>query len=298
MSKRTIIFEGRSKILYEGPHEGTLIQYFKDNIRVPAKKKASKTENKNPKEAATDNTVAMPAKSDDIIFGKGVLNNRISAYLMTQLDEIGVPTHFIKAMNMREQLVWDIDMVPFEVIVRNLASKEMSDRIGIDEGSYLPRSIVEFRLKNEKKGYPVISDEHIIAFGWATQDELEDIYMMAMRINDFLCGLFLGIGFKLVDVRLELGRIYVDNESFMLLGDELSLDNCRLWQMDEKKELQPSSFGKDYNQKIEHFQDIADRLGILPEGQITPDTKVSMELLNRLKTSDDPKPTRPSPVKK
>lgn len=280
MSKN-IVFEGRSKILYEGPTEGTLIQHFKDDIRVSP--------------AVAENG---EAKKAPVIFGKGVLNNRISAYLMTQLDEMGLPTHFIKAMNMREQLVWDIEMLPFDVIVRNIAAKDMSERLGVDEGASLPRSIVEFSLKSEKKNYPLISDEHIIAFGWATQDELEDIYTMAMRTNDFLSGLFLGVGLKLVDVRLEFGRMYFENEAFVILGDEISPDNCRLWPLNANKEVEKASFGKDMNKTIDHFQDIANRLGILPEGTITPDTPVSMELLNKLKTSDDFKPIKPAPVKK
>lgn len=285
MLKRTVIYEGRSKILYEGPNEGTLIQHFKDDMRwdsVTLKDKKLKKKDR-----------------PDKIFGKGVLNNRISAYLMTQLDHIGVPTHFIKAMNMREQLVWDIDILPFEVVVRNIAAKDMSDRLGVDEGAMLPRSIVEFQLKNEKKSYPTISDEHIIAFGWATQDELEDLYLMALRVNDFLSGLFLGIGLKLVDVHLEFGRIMYEGESYMILGDEISPDNCRLWPLNEKKELVKDALGQDMNRKIEQYQEISQRLGLLPEGTITPDTKVVGDLLNHLKVANEGKhPIKPGPVKR
>lgn len=278
MNKGKIIYEGRSKILYEGPGEGTLIQHFKDHMRwADPKKKGDK---------------------EPVIFGKGVLNNRISAFIMAQLDQIGVPTHFISALNMREQLVWDVDIAPFEVVVRNLASKNMSERLGVDEGTILPRSIVEFQLKNEKKNYPVISDEHIIAFGWATQEELEDIYMMALRVNDFLSGLFLGIGLKLVDVHLEFGRIYYEGDSYMILGDEISPDNCRLWQLDEKKELSKQAIGADMNRDIKHYQDIAERLGLLPEGQLTPDTAVVSDFLSHLKVANEGKPIKPSPVKR
>tara|TARA_Y100001934_G_scaffold162038_1_gene193294 strand:- start:206 stop:1057 length:852 start_codon:yes stop_codon:yes gene_type:complete len=283
MLKRNVVYEGRTKILYEGPNEGTLIQHFKDDMRwdIAKKKKAKKEE--------------QPEK----IFGKGVLNNRMSAYLMTQLDHIGVPTHFIKAMNMREQLVWDIDILPFEVVVRNIAAKDMSERLGVDEGAMLPRSIVEFQLKNEKKSYPVISDEHIIAFGWATQDELEDLYMMALRVNDFLTGLFLGIGLKLVDVHLEFGRIYYEGEGYMILGDEISPDNCRLWPLDEKRELKKEAISKDMNNDIQQYQEISSRLGLLPEGKITPDTKVVGDLLNHLKVANEGKrPIKPGPVKR
>lgn len=279
MIKGKVIYEGKTKIFYESSQEGILIQHFKDNMRLaPSQKKE---------------------KAADVIFGKGVLNNRISAYLMTQLDEIGLPTHFIKAINMREQLIWDIQMLPFQVVVRNLSSKEMERRIGVEEGAQLPRSIVEFQLKNEKLGFPTISDEHIITFGWADQDELEDIYHMAMRVNDFLSGLFLGLGLKLADVTLEFGRIYFQDEPFIILGDEICPDNCRLWRLDDKKELPKENIGKDLNRDIKNYQEIARLLGLLPEGTLTPDTKVSTELLDKLKTANEGQiPIKPSPVKR
>lgn len=302
MINRKTIYDGHTKTLFEGPEDGLLIQHFKDTMRPFTIFDDKKKPKDAPKKVKKSNVTSIGGATDsdvedkDLIFGKGVLNNRISAYLMTQLDEIGVPTHFIKVMNMREQLVWDTDTPPFEIVVRNLAAKDISERLGIDEGSQMPRSIVEFQLKNEKRQYPIISDEHIIAFGWATQDEIEDIYMMALRVNDFLSGLFLGIGFKLVDVRLEFGRLYYEDESFMILVDELSQNNCRLWPLKENGVLDEKDFGKDHNRDITNYQDIASRLGLLPEGQITADTVVSRDLLDRLRTSEEP--IKPRPVKK
>ena len=279
MIKGKIVYEGRSKIFYESSEEGILIQHFKDNMRWLSQKKK---EDSNP-----------------VIFGKGVLNNRISAYLMTQLDEIGLPTHFIKAINMREQLIWDIQMLPFQIVVRNLASKEMEKRFGVEEGAHLPRSIVEFQLKNEKLTFPTISDEHIITFGWADQEELEDIYHMALRVNDFLTGLFLGLGLKLADVTLEFGRIYFQGEPFIILGDEICPDNCRLWRLDDKKELPKENIGNDLDRDIKNYQEIARLLGLLPEGTLTPDTKVSTELLDKLKTANEGQmPIKPGPYKR
>ncbi|MGI9483876.1 MAG: phosphoribosylaminoimidazolesuccinocarboxamide synthase, partial [Hyphomicrobiales bacterium] len=170
--KRRQIYEGKAKILYEGPEPGTIIQYFKDDA------------------------TAFNAQKKDVIDGKGVLNNRISEHIFTQLGEIGVPTHFIKRLNMREQLVHQVEIIPLEVIVRNVAAGTLSKRLGIKEGTTLPRSIVEFCLKDDELGDPLVAEEHITAFQWANPQELDDIMSMSLRINDFLSGMFAGVGIK------------------------------------------------------------------------------------------------------
>src|SRR4249919_2101391 len=182
MKRRRMIYEGKAKILYEGPEPGTVIQYFKDD------------------------TTAFDAQKKAVLDGKGVLNNRISEYLMTQLNAIGVPTHFMRRLNMREQLVREVEIIPLEVVVRNVAAGSLSQRLGIEEGTQLPRSIIEFYYKNDQLNDPMVSEEHITAFGWATPQEIDDIMALAIRVNDFLSGLFLGIGIRLVDFKMECGR--------------------------------------------------------------------------------------------
>jgi len=167
MKRRRQIYEGKAKILYEGPEPGTVIQYFKDD------------------------TTAFDATKKATLDGKGVLNNRISEYLMTQLNAIGVPTHFVRRLNMREQLVKEVEIIPLEVVVRNVAAGSMSKRLGIEEGTVLPRSIIEYYYKSDKLHDPWVSEEHITAFGWAAPQDLDDMVNLSIRINDFLSGLFL-----------------------------------------------------------------------------------------------------------
>ena len=184
MSRRRRIYEGKAKILYEGPEPGTLIQHFKDDA------------------------TAFNAKKHEVIEGKGVLNNRISEYVFQHLNEIGVPTHFIRRLNMREQLIREVEIIPLEVVVRNVAAGSLATRLGIEEGTQLPRSIIEFYYKNDKLNDPMVSEEHITAFGWATPQEIDDIMALAIRVNDFLSGLFLGVGIRLVDFKMECGRLW------------------------------------------------------------------------------------------
>ncbi|MBP7253825.1 MAG: phosphoribosylaminoimidazolesuccinocarboxamide synthase, partial [Alphaproteobacteria bacterium] len=187
LTRRRRIYEGKAKVLFEGPEPGTLVQYFKD-----------------------DATAGNGAKKGTIT-GKGVLNNRISEFLMLKLGEIGVPTHFVRRLNMREQLIRQVEIIPIEVVVRNVAAGSLSRRFGIPDGTTLPRSIVEFYYKNDQLNDPMVSEEHITAFGWAAPQELDEIMALSLRINDYLSGLFLGIGLRLVDFKVEFGRIW-DND--------------------------------------------------------------------------------------
>jgi hypothetical protein len=170
MNRRRQIYEGKAKILYEGPEPGTLIQYFKDDA------------------------TAFNAQKKGTINGKGVINNRISEHVFTLLANIGIPTHFIKRLNMREQLVRQVDIIPIEVVVRNVAAGSLSKRLGVEEGTQLSRTILEYYYKDDALGDPLITEEHIACFGWASPEELHDIADMAIRINDFMSGLFAGIG--------------------------------------------------------------------------------------------------------
>lgn len=275
--KKPIIYEGKSKILFEGPEDGTLIQHFKDDIAIPEQTDANKTYT---------------------IFGKGVLSNRISAYLMTQLDTIGIPNHFLHVMNMREQLVRDTEMLHFDVIVRNAATGDFCDRFGVPEGTELMRPIIEFYFKNKNGKYVHVSDEHILTFGWATPDEIDDILFAAMRTNDFLTGLFHGVGLKLIDIKLEFGRIFFeDGDSLVIMSDEISPDSCHLWDRESKENFGRGALQSEDGGGIKRYQEIARRLGLLPEGQITPDTPVPTDLLLKLKSAGDLKKP-PSPIRK
>ncbi len=242
MSRRKQIYEGKAKVLFEGPEPGTLVQYFKDDA------------------------TAFNNQKKGTITGKGVLNNRISEFLMTRIGEIGIPTHFVRRLNMREQLVRAVEIIPVEVVVRNVVAGSLAKRLGLAEGTALPRSIVEYYYKNDALGDPMISEEHITAFGWASTQDLDDIMQMSLRINDFLSGLFLGIGLKLVDFKLEFGRLYNNDEMRVVLADEISPDNCRLWDIKTNEKMDKDRFRQDLGRVEEAYQEVARRLGILPEG--------------------------------
>lgn len=242
MARRRQIYEGKAKVLFEGPEPGTVVQYFKDDA------------------------TAFNAKKKGVITGKGVINNRISEYLMTRLGEVGVPTHFIRRLNMREQLVREVEIIPIEVVVRNIVAGSLAKRFGMTEGAPLPRSIVEYYFKSDELDDPMISEEHITAFGWATPQELDEIIAMALRINDFLTGLFLGVGIRLVDFKLEFGRLWEDDQMRIVLADEISPDSCRFWDIKTNEKMDKDRFRRDLGGIEEAYQEVARRLGILPEG--------------------------------
>lgn len=245
MARRRLIYEGKAKILYEGPEPGTLIQYFKDDA------------------------TAFNNRKHAVISGKGVLNNRISEYLMTRLNEMGVPTHFVRRVNMREQLVYEVEIIPIEVVVRNVAAGSFAKRFGTAEGTPLPRSIVEYYYKSDELGDPMITEEHITAFGWASPQDLDDIVALSLRINDYLSGLFLGIGVKLVDFKLEFGRLYNEQGDMrIVLADEVTPDSCRLWDVQSNERLDKDRFRHDLGMVSEAYREVARRLGILPEGEL------------------------------
>lgn len=242
MSKRRRIYEGKAKILYEGPEPGTLVQFFKDD------------------------TTAFNNAKHDVIEGKGVLNNRISEHIFLKLAEIGIPTHFIKSLNMREQLVREVEIIPVEVVIRNVAAGSIVKRLGLDEGTHLPRSIVEYYYKNDELGDPMISEEHITAFGWASPQELDEIMSMALRVNDFMCGMFAAVGIRLVDFKLEFGRLWEGETMRIVLADEISPDGCRLWDVVSNDKMDKDRFRHDLGGLMDAYQEVARRLGVLTTG--------------------------------
>ncbi len=241
MNRRRKIYEGKAKVLYEGPEPGTLIQHFKD-----------------------DATAGNGAKHE-IIDGKGVLNNRISEFIFTKLNILGIPTHFVRRINMREQLIREVEIIPIEVVVRNVAAGSLCKRLGLESGTQLPRSIIEFYYKDDALGDPMVSEEHITAFGWATPQELDDIMALAVRVNDFLTGLFMGVGIQLVDFKIECGRLFEGDLMRIVLADELSPDNCRLWDVKTRNKLDKDRFREDLGGLVDAYREVAQRLGILVE---------------------------------
>ncbi|MEL6775557.1 MAG: phosphoribosylaminoimidazolesuccinocarboxamide synthase, partial [Pseudomonadota bacterium] len=189
----------------------------------------------------------------------------ISEHVMTSLTAIGIPNHFIRRINMREQLIRSCEIIPLEVVVRNVAAGTMSKRLGLEEGEPLPRPIVEFYYKDDKLGDPLVSEEHILAFNWANQQDLDEMISLALRVNDFLSGLFTGVGIKLVDFKIECGRIWEGDFQRIIVADEISPDSCRLWDVKTGQKLDKDVFRRDLGSLTEAYTEVARRLGIMPE---------------------------------
>ena len=238
---RTPLYEGKAKILFEGPEAGLIIQYFKDDA------------------------TAYNAQKKDSISQKGVLNNLISAHLLPALGAIGIPHHFVERLNLREQLVKQVEIVPIEVIVRNVAAGSICSRLGLTEGEALPAPLIEFCLKDDALGDPVVAREHITVLGYADDDELDEIVYLTEKINDFLTGLFFAIGVRLIDFKLEFGRLESDDGYEIILADEISPDNCRLWDSQTNEKMDKDRFRRDLGGLVEAYSEIAKRLGLTIE---------------------------------
>ena len=241
VKKGRVVHEGKAKVLFASGYPGRLIQHFKDDATAFNDEKRGK------------------------ILGKGIINNSISAHIMSKLMEVGVPTHFISRLNMREQLVRRVEIIPLEVVVRNIAAGSICKRLGLKEGEPLPRAIMEYYHKNDELGDPLVSEDCITAFGWASAGEVEEIVALALRINDFLYGLFYGVGLKLVDFKVEFGRIWDDEQSQVVLADEISPDSCRLWDTETDYKMDKDRFRQNLGRVAEGYQEVARRLNVLPE---------------------------------
>jgi len=243
MNKGKKLHEGKAKIIYETNEKGLIIQHFKDDATAfNALKKAN-------------------------IEGKGVLNNRISEYLLNSLGQCGIRTHLIKRLNMREQLIKQVQIIPIEFVVRNISAGSLTKRLGIPEGAALERPLLEYYLKNDELNDPLISREHIYSFEWANEKEIIDIDKTSLRINDILQGIFRGVGIKLVDFKIEYGRVWNKEKDVndIILADEISPDTCRLWDIKTDRKLDKDRFRNDLGNLIEAYQEVARRLGIMPE---------------------------------
>ena len=241
MKKGKKLYEGKAKIIYATSDKNLVIQYFKDDATAFNNLKKSTIE------------------------GKGVLNNRISEHILTNLSQIGIKNHLVKRLNMREQIIKFVEIIPIEFIIRNIATGSITKRLGIEDGTVLKQPLLEFCLKDDKLGDPLIAEEHILAFDWATKKEIEKVKKLILRINDFMIGMFRGVGIKLVDFKLEFGRLKVNGKTEVILADEISPDTCRLWDSITDKKLDKDRFRKDLGDLIPAYTEVAKRLGILHE---------------------------------
>ena len=241
MKKGKKLYEGKAKIIYATNDKSLVIQHFKDDA------------------------TAFNNQKKQVIDGKGILNNRISEHILTSLNQVGIRNHLVKRLNMREQLIKLVEIIPIEFIVRNIASGSLTSRLGIEDGTVLEYPLIEYCLKNDELGDPVISREHILAFNWMNVFELDLINQELKRINDFLQGMFRGVGIKLVDFKVEFGRYEENGTQQIILADEISPDTCRLWDISSEKKLDKDRFRKDLGNLIEAYQEVARRLDILHE---------------------------------
>ena len=242
MKKGKKLYEGKAKILYAATEKGTAIQHFKDDA------------------------TAFNNQKKSVIEGKGILNNRISEHILSNLNQIGIETHLIKRINMREQLVKLVEIIPIEFVVRNIATGSLTKRLGIEDGTVLEKPLLEFCFKNDDLHDPLVAREHICAFGWSDDSELDSISKICFRINDFMQGMFKSVGIKLVDFKVEFGRLNQNGKKKIILADEISPDTCRLWDSSNDKKLDKDRFRKDLGNVIEAYQEVARRLNILHEG--------------------------------
>ena len=241
MKKGKKLYEGKAKIIYSTADKNLVIQYFKDDATAFNNLKKSSIE------------------------GKGVLNNRISEHILTSLGQIGIKNHLVKRLNMREQVIKLVEIIPIEFIIRNVATGSITKRLGIEDGTVLKQPLLEYCLKDDKLGDPLIAEEHILVFDWATKQELEKVKKMILRINDFMIGMFRGVGIRLIDFKLEFGRLKVNGKTEVILADEISPDTCRLWDSITDKKLDKDRFRKDLGDLIPAYTEVAKRLGILHE---------------------------------
>jgi phosphoribosylaminoimidazole-succinocarboxamide synthase len=232
MKKAKMIYEGKAKKIYKTDDPGLLIQHFKDDA------------------------TAFNAKKRGTIVNKGVMNNKISERLFKLLEKEGVPTHFVERQSDRDMVVKTLDIVPVEVVVRNIIAGSMSKRLGIQEGTKAMKPILEFYYKSDALDDPLINDDTAIALGWATPAELKTIKTMARKINSVLKKFFDKRGIILVDFKLEFGR----HKGKILLGDEICPDTCRLWDKKTMEKMDKDRFRRDLGKIEEAYQEVCKRV--------------------------------------
>ena len=234
MEKQALLYEGKAKKVYKTDNPELLIVSYKDDA------------------------TAFNGLKKGTISGKGVINNKMSNALMARLEKIGVPTHFVKELSERDTLVKRVEIVPLEVIVRNVSAGSFSKNYGVPEGIVFDKPTIEFSYKNDALGDPLINEYQALALKLATKEEIETIKDYAFRVNDELKKIWIERGIILVDFKIEFGR---EKGGAVILADEISPDTCRLWDSETKKKLDKDRFRRDLGGVEEAYKEIMERLG-------------------------------------
>ncbi len=234
MKKGQLLYEGKAKRLYATEDPTILFVEYKDSA------------------------TAFNGEKKEEIAGKGILNNRITTLLFEKLQAKGIASHFVKRLSDHEQLVRKVDIIPIELVVRNIVAGSLAQRLGLEEGTPLKRPIVEFYYKNDDLGDPHISAEHIDVLNLATPEEVQALYEGGLKVNEVLRPIFKEIGVELIDFKLEFGR---DQDGNVLLADEISPDTCRLWDAETKQKLDKDVFRRNLGSLTESYEIILTRLG-------------------------------------
>jgi len=238
MTSSKTLYEGKAKKIIKGPKKNTLIQIFKDDATAYNKKKHK------------------------IFKGKGVINNKISEYIMEFLKSKKIPTHFEKRLNDREQLIKKCQIIPIEFVVRNVVAGSIAKKLGLKEGTKLKKPLLEYYYKEDSLDDPMISRDHVETFGWANRSELKKIDAMSLKINSLLTNLFKKKNIILVDFKIEFGRL-ASNSKKIVLADEISPDSCRLWDIKSKQKLDKDVFRRNLGSLMGAYEEVASRLGIV-----------------------------------
>ena len=234
MIKKDLVSQGKAKSLYLTDDDGLLLMEYRDD------------------------TSAFDGKKTEALKGKGEINNKFNGFIMKHLQQNGVETHFIEEISSNESLVTKLEMLPVECVVRNIATGSLCRRLGVEEGIEFNDPLFEFFLKDDELGDPLINDNHIIAFGWGTQEEIDFMNKQTFLINIVLCRLFDEANLILVDYKVEYGR----SSEGLLLGDEFTPDGCRIWDKDTGESLDKDRFRKDLGDVVESYQIVAHKLGM------------------------------------
>ncbi|WP_155593572.1 phosphoribosylaminoimidazolesuccinocarboxamide synthase [Lysinibacillus cavernae] len=234
MTKGQLLYEGKAKKLYTTEEPNVLLVEYKDSA------------------------TAFNGEKKEEIEGKGILNNRITSLIFEKLQAYGIASHFVKQLSDTQQLVKKVEIIPIEVVVRNIAAGSLAKRLGLGEGTSLKRPIVEFYYKDDALGDPLITTEHIDVLDLATPTEVTAIYDGALAVNKVLQPIFADVNVTLIDFKLEFGR---DTDGNVLLADEISPDTCRLWDATTKQKLDKDVFRRDLGNLTEVYTIILSRLG-------------------------------------
>ncbi len=234
MEKGELLYEGKAKKVYKTENPDLLIVDYKDDA------------------------TAFNGLKKGTIAGKGVINNRMSNYLMKILSQKGIPTHFVEELSDRETLVKKVEIVPLEVIIRNIAAGSFSKRLGIEEGTQLKETVLEFCYKNDDLGDPMVNLSHVRAIGIANQREIDKISEIAYKVNEVLKEYFKSVNIQLVDFKIEFGRY----KGEIILADEISPDTCRLWDLTTNEKLDKDRFRRDLGNVEDAYEEVFKRLGL------------------------------------